>query len=471
MRIITEISGQSQTFKAFTFGLFSSLILFSMSKKIKNPETIALHGGEYRSDPATTAVAVPIYRTTSYQFKDTDTAANLFALKEFGNIYTRIMNPTNDVLEKRVAALEGGLACVTVGSGQAASTFAITNVCQSGDNFISSTDLYGGTVNLFTHTLKKLGIEVRYADPSDPKNFEKLIDDKTRCIYAETLPNPYLRVFPIKEVSDIGRKYNIPLIMDNTASPVICRPIEHGAAVVIHSLTKFIGGHGTVIGGCLVDGGNFDWTSDPKRQPLFNEPDPSYGGAIWGKVVPELTGANVAYAVRARVVLLRDLGSALAPDNAFGIIQGLETVAVRMKQHCSNAEKAVNFLSKHKNVERVIYPTLHKGEIGSRAKKYFNGGNGALVGIEVKGGVEAGKKFIESLKMFYHVANIGDARSLAIHPATTTHSQLTPEELAAAGVTPGYVRLSIGIEHPDDIIADLDQALNASGKAKLKAVS
>ena len=442
-----------------------------MAKDIKNPETIALHGGEYRSDPATTAVAVPIYRTTSYQFKSTDTAANLFALKEFGNIYTRIMNPTNDVLEKRVAALEGGLACVTVGSGQAASTFAITNVCQSGDNFISSTDLYGGTVNLFTHTLKKLGIEVRYADPSDPKNFEKLIDAKTRCIYAETLPNPYLRVFPIKEVSDIGRKYNIPLIMDNTASPVICKPIEHGAAVVIHSLTKFIGGHGTVIGGCLVDGGNFDWTTDPKRQPLFNEPDPSYGGAIWGKVVPELTGANVAYAVRARVVLLRDLGSALAPDNAFGIIQGLETVALRMKQHCSNAEKAVEFLQKHKNVERVIYPTLHKGNVGDRAKKYFKGGNGGLVGIEVKGGVEAGKKFIESLKMFYHVANIGDARSLAIHPATTTHSQLTEEELLAAGVTPGYVRLSIGIEHPDDIIADLDQALNASGQKKLKAVS
>ena len=441
-----------------------------MAKEIKNPETIALHGGEYRSDPATTAVAVPIYRTTSYQFKDTDTAANLFALKEFGNIYTRIMNPTNDVLEKRVAALEGGLACVTVGSGQAASTFAITNVCQSGDNFISSTDLYGGTVNLFTHTLKKLGIEVRYADPSDPKNFEKLIDDKTRCIYAETLPNPYLRVFPIKEVSDIGRKHNIPLIMDNTAAPIICKPIEHGAAVVIHSLTKFIGGHGTVIGGCLVDGGNFDWTGDPKRQPLFNEPDPSYGGAVWGKVVPELTGANVAYAVRASVVLLTDLGSALAPDNAFGIIQGLETVAVRMKQHCSNAEKVVNFLSKHKNVDRVIYPTLYEGEIGTRAKKYFKGGNGALVGMEVKGGKESGMKFINSLKMFYHVANIGDARSLAIHPATTTHSQLTEEELIAAGVTPGYVRLSIGIEHPDDIIADLDQALNLSGKPKLKAV-
>jgi len=442
-----------------------------MGKDIKNPETIALHGGEYRSDPATTAVAVPIYRTTSYQFKDTATAANLFALKEFGNIYTRIMNPTNDVLEKRVAALEGGLACVTVGSGQAASTFAITNCCQAGDNFISSTDLYGGTVNLFTHTLKRLGIEVRYADPTDPKNFEKQIDDKTRCIYAETLPNPHLRMFPIKEVADIGRKNNIPLIMDNTAAPVICKPIEHGAAVVIHSLTKFIGGHGTVIGGCLVDGGNFDWTADPKRQPLFNEPDASYGGAVWGKVVPELTGANVAFAVRARVVLLRDLGSALAPDNAFGIIQGLETAPLRMKQHCSNAQIVVNFLTKHKNVSRVIYPNIHKGEIGDRAKRYLKGGNGGLVGVEVKGGVEAGKKFIEALKMFYHVANIGDARSLAIHPATTTHSQLTSEELLAAGVTPGYIRLSIGIEHPDDILADLDQALNASGGAKLKAVS
>jgi O-acetylhomoserine (thiol)-lyase len=442
-----------------------------MSKTLKNPETIALHGGDYRSDPATTAVAVPIYRTTSYQFNNTDHAANLFALKEFGNIYTRIMNPTNDVLEKRVAALEGGLACVTVGSGQAASTFAIVNVCQSGDNFISSTDLYGGTVNLFTHTLKKLGIEVRYADPTDPQNFEKLIDDRTRAIYAETLPNPYLRVFPIKEVADIGRKHNIPLIMDNTASPIICKPIEHGAAVVVHSLTKYIGGHGTVIGGCLVDGGNFDWTTDKKRQPLFNEPDASYGGAVWGEVVPQLTGANVAFAVRARVVLLRDLGAPLAPDNAFGIIQGLETVALRMKQHCSNAQKVVDYLTKNKNVERVIYPNLHTGELGDRAKRYFKGGNGGLVGIEVKGGVEAGKKFIEALKMFYHVANIGDARSLAIHPATTTHSQLNQEELLAAGVTPGYVRLSIGIEHPDDIIADLEQALSASSKPSLKVVS
>ena len=259
--------------------------------------------------------------------------------------------------------------------------------------------------------------------------------------------------------------------MDNTASPVICKPIEHGAAVVVHSLTKFIGGHGTVIGGCLIDAGNFEWTANPKRQPLFNEPDPSYGGAKWGEVVPQLTGANVSFAVRARVCLLRDLGAPLAPDNAWGIIQGLETAPLRMKQHCFNAEKVVDFLQKNKNVSRVIYPTLHKGKIAERSKLYLKGGNGALVGIELKGGVEAGKRFIESLKMFYHVANIGDARSLAIHPATTTHSQLNEEELLAAGVTPGYVRLSIGIEHSDDIIADLKQALDESGSPKLKAVS
>ena len=442
-----------------------------MSTKRKNPETIALHGGEYRSDPTTKAVAVPIYRTTSYQFDSTEHAANLFSLKEFGNIYTRIMNPTNDVLEKRVAALEGGLACLTVSSGQTASTFSILNVAQAGDNIISSTDLYGGTVSLFTNTLSKLGIEVRYADPSNPKNFEKVIDEKTRAFYGETLPNPYLRVFPIKEVSDIGRKYNIPLIMDNTAAPVICKPLEHGAAVVIHSLTKYIGGHGTVVGGSIVDGGNFDWTADPKRQPLFNTPDDSYGGVIWGKAVPELTGANVSFAIRARVTLLRDLGSALAPDNAFGFIQGLETVALRMKQHCSNAQKVVDYLTKHKEIAKVIYPTEHKGEISNRAKKYLKGGNGALIGIELKGGIESGKNFIESLKMFYHVANIGDARSLAIHPASTTHSQLNEEQLAASGVTQGYVRLCIGIEHIDDIIDDLDQALNKTSKGNLKAVS
>ena len=437
----------------------------------RNPETITLHGGDYRKDAATNSVAVPIYRTTSYQFDNTEHAANLFGLKEFGNIYTRIMNPTNDVLEKRLAELEGGLAALAVSSGQTASTFAILNVAQSGDNIVSSTDLYGGTVNLFTHTLKKLGIEVRYADPSDPANFEKLVDDKTRAFYAETLPNPYLRVFPIREVADIGKKYSIPLIVDNTAAPIICKPFDHGAAIVVYSLTKYIAGHGSVIGGAVIDSGNFDWTKNPNRQPLFNEPDASYGGAIWGKVVPELTGANVSFAVRARVVLLRDLGSALSPDNAFGIIQGLETLALRMKQHCSNAEAVVEFLKSNKNVSKIIYPSEYKDNIAERAKKYLKNGNGALVGLELKGGINAGKKFIDSLKLLYHVANIGDARSLAIHPASTTHSQLTPEEQLKAGVTPGYIRLSIGIEHPDDIINDIKQALDSSGKTSLKAVS
>ena len=437
----------------------------------RNPETIALHGGDYRKDPATNSVAVPIYRTTSYQFDNTEHAANLFGLKEFGNIYTRIMNPTNDVLEKRLAELEGGLAALAVSSGQTASTFAILNVAQSGDNIVSSTDLYGGTVNLFTHTLKKLGIEVRYADPSDPANFEKLVDDKTRAFYAETLPNPYLRVFPIREVADIGKKYSIPLIVDNTAAPIICKPFDHGAAIIVYSLTKYIAGHGSVIGGAIIDSGNFDWTKKPNRQPLFNEPDASYGGAIWGKVVQELTGANVSFAVRARVVLLRDLGSALPPDNAFGIIQGLETLALRMKQHCSNAEAVVEFLKSNKNVSKIIYPSEYKGNIAERAKKYLKNGNGALVGLELKGGINAGKKFIDSLKLLYHVANIGDARSLAIHPASTTHSQLTPEEQLKAGVTPGYIRLSIGIEHPDDIINDIKQALDSSDKTSLKAVS
>ena len=426
----------------------------------KHPETIALHGGTYRSDPATTAVAVPIYQTTSYQFKDAKTAANLFGLKEFGNIYTRIMNPTCNVLEERVAALEGGVAACAVGSGQAATAMCIQNLAQAGDNIVASTDLYGGTVNLFKNTLRQQGIEVRFADPADPKNFEKLTDEKTRAYYGETLPNPYLRVFPIKEVSDIGRKHGIPLVMDNTAAPVICKPLAHGAAIVLHSLTKFIGGHGTSIGGIVVDGGNFDWIKNRKRQPLLNEPDQSYGGAIWADAVPVLTGANIPFVIRLRVVLLRDLGAPLSPFNAFQIIQGLETVSLRMKQHCANAEKVVAFLETQKKVKNVIFSTNHQGEVKERARKYLQGGNGALVGMDL-GTVEAGAKFIDNLKMLYHVANIGDARSLAIHPATTTHSQLSEKELLAAGVTPGYVRLSIGIEHPDDIIADIKQALAA----------
>jgi O-acetylhomoserine (thiol)-lyase len=287
-----------------------------MTTSSKHPETIGLHGGDYRSDPATTSVAVPIYQTTSYQFNNTDHAANLFALKEFGNIYTRIMNPTVDVLEKRMAALEGGVAALAVGSGQAASAFCVQNLCKAGDNIVASTDLYGGTVNLFKNTLKDQGIEVRFADPIDPKNFEKLTDDKTRGYYGETCPNPYLRIFPIKEVADIGRKFGIPLIMDNTASPIICKPLEHGAAIVMHSLTKFIGGHGNSIGGIIIDGGNFNWTENKKRQPFYNEPDPSYGGAVWGEVVPQLTGANIPFIIRARVVLLRDLGAPLSPFNA-----------------------------------------------------------------------------------------------------------------------------------------------------------
>ena len=426
----------------------------------KNPETIALHGGDYRSDPATTAVAVPIYQTTSYQFKNAETAANLFGLKEFGNIYTRIMNPTVDVLEKRVAALEGGAAALAVGSGQAASAYCVQNLAQTGDNIVASTDLYGGTVNLFKNTLRQQGIEVRFADPADPKNFEKLTDDKTRAYYGESCPNPYLRVFPIKEVADIGRKKGIPLIIDNTAAPVICKPLEHGAAIVMHSLTKYIGGHGTSIGGIIVDSGNFDWIKDRKRQPLLNEPDQSYGGAVWADAVPILTGANIPFIIRARVVLLRDLGAPLSPFNAWQIIQGLETVGLRMKQHCSNAEKVVAFLETQKKVKNVIYPTNHQGEIKDRALRYMKGGYGSLVGMDL-GTIENGAKFINNLKMFYHVANIGDARSLAIHPASTTHSQLPPKDQLAAGVTPGYVRLSIGIEHPDDIIADIRQSLAA----------
>jgi O-acetylhomoserine (thiol)-lyase len=432
-----------------------------MTTTSKHPETISLHGGTYRRDESTTAVAVPIYQTTSYQFNSAEHAENLFGLKEFGNIYTRIGNPTTNVLEERVAALEGGVAAVCVSSGQAASAFVVQNLCSTGDNIVASTDLYGGTVNLFNNTLKSMGIEVRYADPTDPESFAKATDNKTRLYYAETLPNPSLRVFPIKEVSDIGRKLGIPLVMDNTACPVICKPIEHGAAIVMHSLTKFIGGHGTTIGGIIVDGGNFDWSVDKERQPNIWQPDASYHGAVWGDAVPVLTGANIPYVIRARVVLLRDLGSAISPASAWQIIQGLETVTLRMKQHCENAEKVKNFLLKHKKIEKVIYSTLHEGEIGERTKKYFKGGNGALMGIEVQGGKEAGKKFINNLKLLYHVANIGDARSLAIHPASTTHSQLSEKDLLAAGVTPGYVRLSIGIEHADDIIADIDQALNA----------
>ena len=439
--------------------------------KMTNPqtpkvETLVLHAG-YRRDPATNSVAVPIYQTTSYQFDNTEHAANLFALKELGNIYTRIMNPTVDVFEKRVAALEGGVAALAVGSGQAASTFAVMNLCQAGDNIVSSTDLYGGTWNLFANTLRQFGVEVRFVDPADPEVFARATDAKTRCYYAETLPNPKLEVFPIGEVAAIGRKLGVPLIMDNTAAPVICRPLAHGAAVVMHSTTKFIGGHGTSIGGVIVDGGNFDWEAHAERFPLLTTPDPSYHGAIWTQAVKPL--GPIAYIIRARVVLQRDLGAPMSPFNAFLFLQGLETLPLRMERHCANALKVAAFLADHPAVTRVIHPSLQQGESRRRADAYLSGGYGALLGFELAGGAEAGRRFIDALKLIYHVANIGDARTLAIHPASTTHSQLDPDEQAATGVTPGYVRLSIGLEHIDDILADLSQALEVATGAQRKA--
>jgi O-acetylhomoserine (thiol)-lyase len=422
----------------------------------KHPETIVLHAG-WRADPSAHSVAVPIHQTTSYQFDSTQHAENLFALKELGNIYTRIMNPTCDVLEKRVAALEGGVAALAVASGQAATTFSVLNLCRAGDNFVSSTDIYGGTWNLFANTLRDMGIECRFVDPSDPENFRRATDAKTRCYYAETLPNPKLNVFPIKEVADVGRSLGVPLIMDNTAAPVICQPLDHGAAVVMYSTTKYIGGHGTSIGGLIVDGGNFDWEAGGERFPTLNQPDPSYHGAVWTEAVKPL--GPIAYIIRARVILLRDVGAAMSPFNAFQFIQGLETLPLRIDRHCENATKVADYLKGHAKVTNVIHPGQQSGELARRRDLYLNGGHGALVGFELKGGKDAGRKFIDALELFYHVANIGDARSLAIHPATTTHSQLSAEEQAQAGVTPGYVRLSVGIEHIDDILADLEQAL------------
>ena len=428
-----------------------------MPTESKKAETIVLHGGSYRADPATSAVAVPIYQTTSYQFNSTEHAGNLFALKELGNIYTRIMNPTQAVLEERIAALEGGAAALALASGQAASLIAVQNICHAGDNFVCSTDIYGGTWNLFQNTMATMGIECRFVDPADPDNFRRATDARTRCYYGETLPNPKLAVFPIGEVARIGRHLGVPLIMDNTACPVLCQPIRHGAAITLHSTTKYIGGHGTAIGGIIVDGGHFDWEKHADRFPMLNRPDPSYHGAVWTQAVKPL--GPIAYILKARVTLLRDVGAAMSPFNAFMFIQGLETLALRMRQHCANASAVAEHLSRHPKVGRVIFPAMMDGEARRRADAYLKGGYGGLVGFELKGGRDAGGKFIDALKIFYHVANIGDARSLAIHPATTTHSQLTAEEQHKTGVTDGYVRLSIGIEHIDDIVGDLDQAL------------
>ena len=423
------------------------------------PETLALHAG-WRADPSTGSVAVPIHQTTSYQFHSTEHAANLFALKELGNIYTRLGNPTTDVLEQRTAALEGGVAALAVSSGQSATTLSILNLAKAGDNIVASTNLYGGTWNLLANTLRDLGIETRFVDPADVEGFRRATDDKTRAYYAESLPNPKLEVFPIAEVAAIGREYGIPLIMDNTAAPQLIKPFDHGAAVVVYSATKYIGGHGTSIGGLIIDGGNFDWEAFPERQPHLNTPDASYHGAVWARDIKPL--GPIAYIIRARVILLRDLGNALSPFNAFQLIQGLETLPLRIERHCENAVKVAAFLKNHPKVSSVIHPSVATGRAAELAAKYLTRGQGGLVGFELKDGAEAGKRFIDALQLFYHVANIGDARSLAIHPASTTHSQLSAEEQAASGVTPGYVRLSIGIEHIDDILADLSAALDAA---------
>ena len=437
-----------------------------MSQPPFKPETLALHAG-WRADPTTGSVAVPIFQTTSYQFNNAEHAANLFALKELGNIYTRIMNPTNDVLEKRIAALEGGVAALAVASGQAASAFAVQNLARVGDNIVSSTDLYGGTWNLFANTLKDQGIEVRFVDPTDPENFRRATDARTRAYYAETLPNPKLIAFPIAEVAAIGRPLGIPLIIDNTAAPLLTRPFDHGAAVIVYSTTKYLGGHGTSIGGLIVDGGNFPWGDFAERQPALNTPDPSYHGAVWSEAVKPL--GPIAYIIKARVTLLRDLGSALSPFNAFLTLQGIETLALRIERHSANAQAVAAWLAKRPEVTKVIHPSLQTGVARERAQKYLKGGFGGLVGFELAGGREAGRRFIDALQLFYHVANIGDARSLAIHPATTTHSQLSPTDQLATGVTEGYVRLSVGLEHIDDILADLDRALSAAGTRAVAA--
>jgi O-acetylhomoserine (thiol)-lyase len=419
-------------------------------------ETIAVHGGQ-ELDPTTLSRAVPIYQTTSYGFRDTEHAANLFALKEFGNIYTRIMNPTSDVFEQRIAALEGGAAALAVASGQAAITYSILNIAGAGDEIVSASSLYGGTYNLFSNTLPKLGITVKFVDPSNPENFRSAITDKTKAVFAETIGNPRGDVVDISAVASIAHDNGIPLIIDNTfATPFLCRPLEHGADIVLHSATKFIGGHGTSIGGVVVDGGKFDWKSSGKFAGL-TEPDPSYHGVVYADAV-----GPIAYIIKMRVQLLRDMGAALAPFNSFMFLQGLETLHLRMERHSSNALTVAQFLEKHQAVEWVNYAGLESHESYDKAQRYLPNGQGAIMTFGIKGGVEAGKKVINAVKLFSHLANVGDSKSLIIHPASTTHQQLSESEQVSAGVQPGMIRLSVGTEGIRDILNDLDQALTAS---------
>lgn len=428
-----------------------------MSKKEWALETIAVHGGQ-EVDPATRARAVPIYQTTSYGFKDTEHAANLFALKEPGNIYTRIMNPTQDVFEKRMADLEGGVGALATASGSAAIHLAILNICESGEEIVSAGALYGGTYNLFVHTMKKIGIKVHLVDGTKPEEFEKAITPKTKAIFAEMISNPQGDVLDIEAVAEIAHRHGLPLIVDATlTTPYLCRPLDYGADIVVHSATKFIGGHGTTIGGVIVDGGKFDWNNG--KFPGLSEPDPSYHGLVYTEAV-----GNAAYITKARTQLMRDLGPAISPFNAFLLLQGLETLHLRMERHSQNALKVAEYLQNHDLVEWVSYAGLPNHRSHQLAKKYLPKGAGAILTFGIKGGMEAGKKFINALEMFSHVANVGDAKSLVIHPASTTHSQLTEEELVQAGVSPELIRLSVGIENVDDIIADLEQALQQSQK-------
>lgn len=418
--------------------------------------TRQLHAGQ-SPDPATGSRAVPIYQTTSFQFRDTEHAANLFALRELGNIYTRIGNPTTDVLEQRVASLEGGVAGLAASSGHAAQFMAIVTLCDAGDHIVSSSRLYGGTFNQFHYTFPKLGIDVTFVDPSDPSAFERAIRPNTKLLYGETLGNPDITVFPFAEVAAIAQAHKIPLMIDNTfATPYLCRPFEWGANIIVHSTTKFLGGHGTSIGGIIVDGNNFDWRSG--RFANFTTPDPSYHGLVYADLpLPP-------FAIKARVQVLRDVGACQAPFNSWATIQGIETLSLRMDRHVANAEAVAKFLEGHKHVSWVKHPSLASHPDHARAKKYLPKGAGSIMGFGIKGGVEAGQKFINNLTLFSHLANVGDAKSLAIHPASTTHSQLTVDEMNTAGVSPDFIRLSIGIEDLEDILWDLDQALSAATK-------
>ncbi len=417
--------------------------------------TRQLHAGQ-QPDPTTGARAAPIYQTTSYQFKDTEHAARLFALQEFGNIYTRIMNPTSDVFEQRIASLEGGVGALAVSSGHAAQALAILTLAAAGDHIVSASTLYGGTYNQFNYTFPRIGIDVTFVDPKDPENFRKAIRPNTKILYGETLGNPLINVFPFEAVAKIAQEFKIPLVIDATfATPYLNRPFEWGANIVTHSTTKFIGGHGTSIGGAIVDGGNFDWAGSG-RFPNFTTPDPSYHGLVYATL-----GAP-AFILKARVQMLRDIGASQSPFNSWLFIQGLETLSLRIERHVKNTQAVAEHLERHPKVTWVTYPGLKSHPDYDLAKRYLPKGAGAILGFGIKGGAEAGRKFIESLKLFSHLANVGDAKSLAIHPASTTHSQLNAEEQATAGVTPDFVRLSVGLEDIEDILWDLDQALAAT---------